>query len=107
MAAQGYRLTISKSLAELMGCQLTVESEPGNGSTFSFHLQLEVANAQPEMLTPAKPLIKNVLIVDDNATNRQLMQEIFSNWGDFRTCRTQCIHHLKTNTGCFTEKGSL
>jgi PAS domain S-box-containing protein len=77
----GLGLTISKSLAELMGCHLSVESEPGKGSTFTFTLHLEVANEQREISSPEKPLLKNVLVVDDNATNRQLMKEMFTNMG--------------------------
>ena len=77
----GLGLTISRSLAELMGCQLTVESDPGNGSTFTFHLVLEVANEQEEVRRTSKPLVKKVMVVDDNATSRGLLQEIFQFWG--------------------------
>ncbi|MHA4810164.1 response regulator [Flavitalea flava] len=74
----GLGLTISKSLAELMGGHLTVESEPAKGSAFVLHLDLEVANEQPEILFPPKALMKKVLIVDDNASNLRLMQETFA-----------------------------
>jgi PAS domain S-box-containing protein len=76
----GLGLTICRSLAELMGGHLTVESEAGKGSLFALHLALEVANDQPEILLPPKPLLKKVLVVDDNVTNLQLMQEILGNF---------------------------
>ncbi len=71
----GLGLAISKSLAELMHGTLTVESEAGKGSSFSLCLPLEVANDQPEIQLQPKPLLKKVLVVDDNITNLHLMEE--------------------------------
>jgi PAS domain S-box-containing protein len=71
----GLGLAISKSLAELMNGTLTVESEAGKGSSFSLYLPLEVANDQPEIQLQPKPLLKKVLVVDDNITNLHLMEE--------------------------------
>jgi CheY-like chemotaxis protein len=71
----GLGLAISKSLAELMHGALTVESEAGKGSSFSFCLPLEVINEKPEIQIQPKPLLKKVLVVDDNVTNLRLMQE--------------------------------
>jgi PAS domain S-box-containing protein len=73
----GLGLTISKSLAELMGGQLVVESTPAMGSVFTLNISLQIGNEQSEVLLPTKPLISKVLVIDDNATNRQLMQEMF------------------------------
>lgn len=76
----GLGLTISKSLTELMGGQLIVDSKPGDGSTFTLKIALEIANEQSEVLLPQKPLINKVLVIDDNSSNRFLMQEMFSHF---------------------------
>jgi PAS domain S-box-containing protein len=72
----GLGLTISRSLAELMSGNLTVKSDPGRGSAFTLHIPLEVTNVQPQISTEYRPPLRKVLVIDDNATNRNLMEEI-------------------------------
>ncbi len=78
----GLGLAISKELTELMGGSLSVKSEPGQGSTFSFTLPL-VFDGEP-CLTPA-PVADlaglRVLIVDDNEVNRRVVHEQISSLG--------------------------
>jgi len=74
----GLGLTISRRLAELMGGDLSVTSQLGKGSTFTLHLPLEVIDDQPRTDLVTKELLRNVLIVDDNATNCQFLLGVFS-----------------------------
>ncbi len=74
----GLGLSICKNLVECMGGTLSVESENGCGSTFSFTLPLRRANARSsEVLAGrAQELAgKRVLVVDDNAVNRRILHE--------------------------------
>jgi signal transduction histidine kinase/CheY-like chemotaxis protein/HAMP domain-containing protein len=73
----GLGLTISKSLAELMGGTLKAESEYGKGSVFTLRLTLEIANEHPRIELPSKGSLRNVLVIDDNITNCTLMEGIF------------------------------
>jgi signal transduction histidine kinase/DNA-binding response OmpR family regulator len=74
----GLGLAISKNLAESMGGSLQVVSGPGKGSTFTFQFSLEIVEELPSVRFISKPLLREVLVIDDNLTNCNLMQGIFN-----------------------------
>jgi CheY-like chemotaxis protein len=78
----GLGLTISSQLVQLMGGRLWVESEVGRGTTFHFTANFALAQAPAMAAVPDAIELRDlpVLVVDDNATNRRILEEMLSGW---------------------------
>ena len=76
----GLGLVISRSLCEMMGGRLTLDSEPGAGTTVHVSLRLQMlepaaAPATPARRALARPRVLQVLVVDDHSVSRQILMQ--------------------------------
>ena len=78
----GLGLVISRRLARLMGGDLTFESVPGAGTTFSFtaRFAIDTEHAPPTPLVPSTLTEKPVLVVEDSPTSRELLETLLTSW---------------------------
>jgi len=94
----GLGLPISKQLVEMMGGEIAVVSTPESGSTFRFTVRMKTG-------VPPRPRAKalhteeikglHVLVVDDNATNRDILHQQVLSWGMRNGCAENSREALK------------
>lgn len=76
----GLGLTISRQLVELMSGRIGVDSAVGVGSTFWFEIPMQKGEGASDLLSHESVKDKRVLIVDDNETNRKVLEFLLDAW---------------------------
>jgi len=77
----GLGLAIVKRLCHAMGGRVTVNSEAGKGSEFAFHILVGKSDQSTKVIPSVDVSLLNILVVDDNAINREAITRQLQHWG--------------------------
>ncbi|MFM2590524.1 response regulator [Vibrio sp. TBV020] len=77
----GLGLAIVERLCQIMGGEITVNSEVGKGSEFSFHILVGKSNQSTQVIPSVDISLLNILVVDDNAINQEAIVRQLQHWG--------------------------
>jgi signal transduction histidine kinase/CheY-like chemotaxis protein len=104
----GLGLTISARMVAMMGGKLWLESEVGRGTQFHFTVQLKVRDkgTEVDVLLPLETLHHlKILVVDDNKTNRRILQGMLTRWGAETACSKDAADALSgLNAASMTDR---
>ncbi len=101
----GLGLAITKRLVEMMGGKIVVQSEYGEGSTFTIYIKQEIRTSSKKIESENKIINmdftgKKILVVDDNTLNLKVATKILKNYNLDITCIEsgfECVDRIKNN----------